>query len=43
MTMQGMFWNCRGIKKTGVSIFLKDPIFQYKFHFIGLQETMVVD
>jgi len=41
MIVQGLFWNCRGLKKKGVSTFLKDLIFEYKFHFIGLQETMI--
>lgn len=43
MILQGLFWNCRGIKKKGVSTFLKDLIIEKKFHFIGLQETMVAE
>ena len=39
--MKGLFWNCRGIKKNGVSSFLKDLILEHNFHFIALQETMV--
>ena len=38
--MKGLIWNCRGIKKSGVSAFLRDLISKYDFHFIGLQETM---
>jgi len=41
MTVHGLIWNCRGLKKNGVSTFLKSLIFQYNFDFIGLQETMV--
>jgi hypothetical protein len=43
MNIQGLIWNCRGLRKKGVSTFLKDLIYQYRFHFIGLQETMVQD
>jgi len=39
--MKGLIWNCRGIRKTGVSSFLKDLIQEHQFHFIGLQETIV--
>ena len=39
--MKGLIWNCRGIRKTGVSSFLKDLIHEHQFHFIGLQETIV--
>jgi exonuclease III len=42
MTLQGLVWNCRGLKK-GVSTFLKNLIYQYQFDFIGLHETMIVD
>jgi hypothetical protein len=38
--MKGLMWNCRGIKKTGVSSFIKNLILEHNFHFIGLQETM---
>jgi len=38
--MKGLFWNCRGIRKTGVSS-LKDLIHEHHFHFICLQETMI--
>ena len=41
MMIQGLFWNCRGLKKKGVSTFLKNLILEYKFHFFGLQETMI--
>jgi len=41
MTLQGLIWNCRGLRKDGVATFLKSLIFQYNLHFIGLQETMV--
>ena len=43
MTLQGLIWNCRGLRKKGVSTFLKNLIYQYQFDFIGLQETMVTD
>jgi hypothetical protein len=43
MIVQGLIWNCRGLKKKGVSTFLKNLILEYKFHFIGLQETMIAD
>jgi hypothetical protein len=43
MTMNGLIWNCRGLKKKGVASFLKNLIYQYSFHFIGLQETMIKD
>ena len=39
MVVQGLIWNCRGLKKRGVSTFLKN----LKFHFIGLQETMTAE
>jgi len=38
--MKGLIWNCRGIKKSGVSAFLRNLISEHKFYFIGLQETM---
>lgn len=41
--MRGLIWNCRGIKKKGVSSFLRNLILEHKFHFIGLQETMQED
>lgn len=41
MIVQGLIWNCRGLRKRGVSIYLKNLILQYHFDFIGLQETMV--
>ena len=41
MIVDGLFWNCRGLKKKGVSTYLKNLIFQYGFDFIGLQETMI--
>lgn len=41
MTLQGLIWNCRGLRKKGVSTYLKSLIQQYSFHFVGLQETMV--
>lgn len=43
MVIQGLIWNCRGLKKRGVATFLKNLIFEYKFHFVGLQETMIGD
>ena len=41
--MKGLIWNCRGIKKKGVSSFLKNLISEHNFHFISLQEIMVED
>ena len=41
--MKGLFWNCRGIKKKGVSSFLRNLIMEHKFHILGLQETMQAD
>jgi hypothetical protein len=38
--MKGLIWDCRGIKKKGVSSFLRNLILEHKFHFVGLQETM---
>jgi len=38
--MKGLIWNYRGIKKKGVSSFLRSLILEHKFHFIGIQETM---
>ena len=41
--MKGLIWNCRGIKRKGVSSFLRDLILEHKFHFISIQETMQED
>ena len=41
--MKGLIWNCRGIKKIGVSSFLRNLILEHKFHFIGIQETLQQD
>lgn len=41
--MKGLIWNCRGIRKTGVSSFLRDLIQEHHFHFICIQETMIPD
>ena len=38
--MKGLIWNCRDIKKNGVSSFLQNLIREHRFQFIGLQETM---
>jgi len=38
--MKGLIWNCRGIKKFGVSSYLRNLILEHKFNFGGLQETM---
>lgn len=40
MVVQGLIWNCRGLKKRGFC-FLKNLILEFKFHFIGLQETII--
>lgn len=42
-SMNCLIWNCRGIKKTGASTFLRDLILEHRFHFVGLQETMQAD
>ena len=34
--MKGLIWNCRGMKKKGVSSFLRSLILEHKFHFIGI-------
>jgi exonuclease III len=39
--MKGLLWNCRGIRKKGVAPLMRHMISQYKFQFIGLQETMI--
>lgn len=41
--MKGLIWNCRGIKKNGVSTFLRNLILEHRFHVIGIQETMQAD
>jgi hypothetical protein len=41
MTVKGLIWNCRGIRKKGVSTFPRNLICEHQFHFIGLPETMV--
>jgi len=41
MMIQGLFWNCTGLKKKGVSTFLKNLIYENKFYFLGIQETMI--
>lgn len=41
MDIQGLIWNCRGLKKKGTSTYLKNLISQHHFHFVGLQETMI--
>ena len=43
MVVKGLIWNCRGLKKRGVSTFLKNLILEHKFHFTGLQETMIAE
>lgn len=41
--MQGLIWNCRGLRKKGVATFIKNLIEEYRFHFLGIQETMILD
>ena len=41
--MKDLIWNCRGIRKTGVSSFFRDLIHEHHFHFICIQETMIPD
>lgn len=43
MALQGLVWNYRGLKKKGVSTFLKDLIPEQQFHFVGLPETMIAN
>ena len=38
--MKGVFWNCRGVGKKGMSTCLIDMINANELDFIGLQETM---
>lgn len=38
--MIGIFWNCRGVGKKGMSTYLTDTINANDVDFIGLQETM---
>ena len=38
--MKGVFWNCRGVGKKGMSTCLIDMISANELDFIGLQETM---
>ena len=38
--MKGLMWNCRGVRKKGVSSFLQNLTMEHRFHFIGLLETM---
>jgi exonuclease III len=39
--MKGIFWNCRGIRKKGLSSFLRDLIKERDFNFICFQETIM--
>lgn len=38
--MRGITWNCRSIKRKGVTSFLRNLILEHNFHLIALQETM---
>ena len=38
--MKGVFWNCRGAGKKGMSTCLTDMINANEVDFLGLQETM---
>ena len=38
--MLGLFWNCRGAGKKGMSTCLTDMISAHEVDFLGLQETM---
>jgi exonuclease III len=38
--MIGLSWNCRGIKKKGVSSSLRNLILEHRFNFVCLQETI---
>ena len=38
--MTGMFWNCRGVGKKGMTTCFFDLIRDHSLDFIGLQETM---
>jgi hypothetical protein len=39
--MNGLFWNCRGLGKKGLSTYLRSLITQHKLAFVGLMETMI--
>jgi exonuclease III len=41
--MKGIIWNCRGIRKKGLSSFLRDLIMERDFDFICFQETILQD
>jgi len=30
MTIQGLIWNCRGLRKSGVATFIKSLIYKYQ-------------
>jgi len=38
--MIGLFWNCRGVSKKGMSSMVKDLLSENEVDFVGLQETM---
>jgi exonuclease III len=37
--MKGIFWNIRGLGKSGRKQCVMDVLFEYKVDFIGIQET----
>jgi exonuclease III len=41
--MKGLFWNCREIRKKGLSSYVRELIKEHKFDLLCIQETMVED
>jgi exonuclease III len=41
--VQGLFWNCRGVKKKGLVPFVRDLIREKDLDFLCFQETMMQD
>lgn len=39
--MIGLFWNCRGIRKKGLSSFVRNLIKENNFDFVCFQETIL--
>ena len=38
--MTGLFWNCRGVSKKGMSVMIKELLADNMVDFVGLQETI---
>jgi hypothetical protein len=41
--MKGLFWNCRGFRKNGMSPYARDLIRDGNFDFLCFQETIMHD